>query len=1157
MPHFRRYVIVSLIILTACALAIWPPEKNLRLGKDLAGGVSLVYPVEIKDTDPADIVGKTIEVLKDRVNPDGLYEMTFVQQGKDRIEISMPLPNDAVKHLRAEYEKQLKRLDDFKVDSAALERALRLSGQARLDALNAMADTPQRKALFGPLLEALAKVDETAAARAKGVADKLPDAELDKLTNAAGEALEKLEAVKGEVLSATIPPDDVRAALELSSVSTTVRKAEKSSEVVTIDSPRDRAVGAIRARIAKVPDGDKLLEEIIAARNAYKAQVKGYDDPADLERLLQGAGVLEFRIAIAPGTWPDEARLRRELRERGPDGVESKDTVWRPINKLEGWFDTYDKFESLRNNPSAYFAASYGLVVEERDGKYYVLLRDEAGWRITKAEGAWKLAQAFQSTDELGRPAVGFRMDEKGAVLMGDLTESHRGQQMAIVLDDEVYSAPRINSRISNSGIIQGSFSAEELTYLIKTLGAGSLQAKLASKPISKDFQAPDLGKDNLDSGLKACWYSFIVVGIFMVLYYFIPGGVAVVGMIAVAIMLLGAMALQRAAFSLPGIAGVALTFGMAVDANVLIYERLREELLKGFDIKTAVRLSYQRAFATIVDCNITHLITCVVLGYMGTSEIKGFAITLGIGVIATMVMALVITHVILVWLVEYVRLPGVDKSLPMTLPWLRKAMMLHVDWLRLRYAFGGFSLLAVVLSFVALGWRGERLFGLEFRGGTAITFTLKEGKTSTRADIKHKLETIAEAPNAAPALKPLLEAEVVPINPQTDGVTSDRFAIRTSIADVDLLNHAVVDGFADIVEARQALQFKNSDKPTIPEGAPVYQLIENELGPNIGRGELKNNVAEFVGGAAVVMQDLTPAPSKGELEQRLNLVRNQPDFSAKALKRTYQIVVIDGDDKAVKTAAILVRDPGVSIYDEARWREQLGQVEWNMMRLAYTKPTIVASVQNFSGVIAETFRSQAIVAVLAAFLLIMIYVWMRFGSFRYSLAAIVPVFHDAGVAVGFIAVSGWLTDRFPSVTQALNIHPFKIDLGMIAGILTIIGYSINDTIIVLDRIRENRGKLWYATRQCINDSINQTMTRTFITSGTTTISLCVIVAVGGEATASFAWTMLIGVFAGTYSSFAIAAPFVWVRHPPAAAPYPGKGAPAGGPGNGSGLATT
>ncbi|MFM9956959.1 MAG: protein translocase subunit SecD [Phycisphaerales bacterium] len=1166
MPHLRRYIILSIVVLVACALAIYPPEQNLRLGKDLAGGVNLVYTLDIKPEDPPDVVDRTIEIIKDRVNPDGLFEMSFVRQGRDRLEITMPLPNERVKKLRAEYDAALGKLRDVDVDPDSLERALRLKGDERVKALEAIGDTPERRFLVTSIIDAARKLDEAAAALNAAQAAGAEATKIDELVNAAGEASEAMDKAKSAAIIASVQPDDVRDALELSMQGSSVRRGAGSNDVVKIPSPRERAMEAIRERVSPVPGASAMLDEIIAKHAAYKKERKGFDDPADLERLLQGAGVLEFRITVRAGTNPEEGRLRQELRERGPEGVDSSNTVWRPVNKLDNWYTTIEEYETLIANPSAYFVNRGGYIVEERDGKFFMLLRDEPGWRITKAEGNWRLTNAGRSQDDLGRTAVSFRMDERGAALMGDLTQAHVNQNMAIVLDDEVISAPNINSRISNSGIIQGTFSEEEIAYLIKTMSAGSLQAKLSSKPISKDVHAPDLGADNLAAGLEACLLSFLITAVFMLCYYFIPGSIAIIGMISIGVIMLGIMSLQRAAFSLPGIAGVALTFGMAVDSNVLIYERLREEVLKGNDPRTALRLAYQRALTAIVDANITTLITCVVLAYMGTAEIKGFAITLGIGVVATLFSALIITRLLLVLVIDKWRIPNAEKSLPLVIPAIQRALSPKVDWLRIRHFFWTFSVVATVLSLSAIFFKGEELFGLEFRGGTAISFTLKEQTnpdgtktpiTATRGEVKDRLDTIAKEADAKndAVLKPLINAEVIAINPQGDGVTSNRFTIRTSITDEDRLRDAVVSKFTDIVESRAALVFKGSDIPRIAEGAPVSQILDNELGANIGRPEVRNNVAAFVGGAAVVMDNLSPMPSRAEILQRLDYIRNQPDFAGKSLKRTYEVVVVDGTPDAVSKAVILVRDPAISAFDTARWREQFAQQEWDMLRTAFTQTTLLASVQNFSSAIAETFRAQATVALMVAFGLIMVYVWMRFGSFRYSMASILPVFHDVGIAVGFIALSGWLYEHFP-VVGAIGIRPFKIDLGMIAGLTTIIGYSINDTIVVLDRIRENRGKLAYATKDCINLSINQTMSRTLITGSTTILSLMIIVWLGGESVASFAYTLLVGIIVGTYSSFAIAAPLVWVKNPPPA-PFPLPGTGMRTSEGGTGLATT
>src|SRR5690606_1713330 len=190
------------------------------------------------------------------------------------------------------------------------------------------------------------------------------------------------------------------------------------------------------------------------------------------------------------------------------------------------------------------------------------------------------------------------------------------------------------------------------------------------------------------------------------------------------------------------------------------------------------------------------------------------------------------------------------------------------------------------------------------------------------------------------------------------------------------------------------------------------------------------------------------------------------------------------------------------------------------------------ASVDNFSPAIASTFRAQAIVAVVMSFMLITIYIWVRFGSVRYSLAALVTLLHDVMVVLGLIALAEILYDHAATaaLAQQFGIMPFKIDLNLIAALLTIIGYSLNDTIIIMDRIRENRGKLDYASADVVNRSINQTISRTAITSFTTLLAVAIMYGFGGEGIRSFAYAMLIGIVAGTFSSVAVAAPMVWSK---------------------------
>jgi SecD/SecF fusion protein len=231
----------------------------------------------------------------------------------------------------------------------------------------------------------------------------------------------------------------------------------------------------------------------------------------------------------------------------------------------------------------------------------------------------------------------------------------------------------------------------------------------------------------------------------------------------------------------------------------------------------------------------------------------------------------------------------------------------------------------------------------------------------------------------------------------------------------------------------------------------------------------------------------------------------------------------------------VLVRDEAIDLENERVWNSDLAQREWELVREALTNAISLISTQSFSAEIASSFRAQAIVAVLLSFLLILIYIWARFGSVRYSFAAITALVHDVLIAIGLIALAEILYANVPFLVS-IGLQPYKIDLALVAAILTIVGYSLNDTIVILDRIRENRGKLAYASEIIVNRSINQTLSRTIITSGTTLIALLVLFSSGGDALSSFTYALICGVLIGTYSSIAVAAPLAYTKRIPESA---------------------
>ncbi|MEO1718236.1 MAG: protein translocase subunit SecF, partial [Planctomycetota bacterium] len=343
------------------------------------------------------------------------------------------------------------------------------------------------------------------------------------------------------------------------------------------------------------------------------------------------------------------------------------------------------------------------------------------------------------------------------------------------------------------------------------------------------------------------------------------------------------------------------------------------------------------------------------------------------------------------------------------------------------------------------------------------------------------------------------------------------------------LLSAALQETFEDVLPTKPPLDFA-SDSVGDARAAPVYEIVEPSLAAVIGRGDVVADVSDYDGGVAIVIEDMTPAPTLEDLTERLEYMRRDREFSD-YLSRDRELLITDGDQSAVRSAVLVVRDDALLVYDSRdRWFDQVASVEWDLVTKALKRSESLAGVDSFDASVAGSFRARAIAAVLISFMLITIYIWVRFGSVRYSAAALAALLHDVMIAIGLIAVAEILYEHetTANLARSVNILPFKIDLSLVAALLTIIGYSLNDTIIIMDRIRENRGKLDYASRRTVNLSINQTVSRTVITSGTTLLAVLILFTSGGEGVRAFSYTLLIGVLVGTYSSVAVAAPLVW-----------------------------
>ncbi len=277
----------------------------------------------------------------------------------------------------------------------------------------------------------------------------------------------------------------------------------------------------------------------------------------------------------------------------------------------------------------------------DEEGVFYILERTPV---VTGEE----LTDAQPSFDQNGRPAVNFRFNPSGARVFGDYTAANIGSPFAIVLDDEVISAPVIQSHIpGGSGIITGNFTIEESTNLAVLLRAGALPAEIVF--LEERTIGPELGQDSIDAGKIACLVAFAAVLVFMGLSYGLFGLFANVALIVNVGLIFGLLSLIGATLTLPGIAGIVLTIGMAVDANVLVFERIREELKTARGPARAIELGYEKALSAILDANITTFITAVILFVMGSGPVKGFAVTLSIGILTSVFTAIYATRAMIV----------------------------------------------------------------------------------------------------------------------------------------------------------------------------------------------------------------------------------------------------------------------------------------------------------------------------------------------------------------------------------------------------------------------------------------------------------------------------------------------------------------------------
>ncbi|MCP3902726.1 MAG: protein translocase subunit SecD [Planctomycetes bacterium] len=1227
MQNMLTKLIVIAVILALSILSI--QFKDLRLGKDLRGGVSLIYKVAMPDDviDPQGVLTQTITVLKDRVNPAGVLDISMQPLGRDRIEIVMPLPSKEVQGLAKVYRSALATLlERSEIPANDLDDALARGAVPAEFGGDASSDRGQKavdlQAAYDAKVAARKEYDD---ALAGGMSEE--EASSSGLVGKVARAEIEYERLYAEMLDLSLGESTIRRTLALP---TTQQKLEddngnlmldEEGKVVLGPSQRDNSLGRLADEFSHV---SAELDTAVAAFDEYQEERTGFDDPEDLIRLLRGAGVLEFHIAVSSGQAEGIdaegiAKLREELRENGPEGTTSPTAEWLPINELKQWYDKKADLANLEADPVGYFARARGLVAAVYEGEYYLLLYKTQPKSITHdGDQRWSITQAFVGADNLGRPAVNFNLDASGGGLMGRLTAGHINQPMAIVLDGEIYSAPSIRSTITTSGQITGNYSQDEIAYLIRVLAAGSLQARLSADPIAVNTLGPSIGQDNLTRGKQAFIIALIAVAVFMIFYYLFAGVVAVFALVANGVIIFGVMMGIDGTFTLPGLAGIVLTIGMAVDANVLIYERIREEIFDGeLDLRGAVRQGYRKALSTILDANITNLIVCLVLFQTATTEVKGFALTLTIGICATLFTALFVTRQIYYLYTDLIKARKLP-MLPTVFPAIHRALEPSIDWIGLRRIFWVISVIAVVGSVALVSSRGVDMFDTEFRGGVSMTMetlatgeagdddviprvmlrhtgdnsvesrvhglgeaaaTEYDGKPNLEADwaaVAATLEAAEDALEAATGrtaqadeLKTLTDtrdaalAAFTPIDEERSRLLALRELMNCSVltagefqVDEDgnvlgsefqikvaspkglddnatiarVVVESIVEEFGDQLDVTRPLEYDGAQAEDWD--GYIFPIKVRELGRNIGRSSATQRIPGFIGGAAIVLRNVEPAVTPEDIEKRIDRMRNQPDFARFSGRKVkaFGLTAADARDRSrgYTELAVVVYDPHRSHrkVDRQVWDEDVADAEWRLTAAALQAPTSLKQISTYSSAVAETLSANAIVAVVLTLLGILVYIWVRFGSLRYSLAAIVALVHDVTIALGLLAATAIIGGTV--LGASLLVEPFRIDLGVVAALLTIIGYSLNDTIVILDRIRENRGKLPLPTAAIVNRSINQTVSRTLLTSVTTLIAVGIIYIEGGSGIRPFTFCLLTGLVVGTYSSVAIAAPLVF-----------------------------
>ncbi|MBL7187890.1 MAG: protein translocase subunit SecD [Phycisphaerae bacterium] len=1195
-------IILIAVLVAVAAWTLYPPGEKLKPGIDLAGGTSLIYEIDthsLKESDKKDLAARMITVLRRRIDPANIQNLVWRPLGNTRFEIQMPLASAEARQRRNEYGQAETALLDRNLSPAKVLRSLEKPAQEKNDLFKSFAQGDpnrvkildnlakvhdehtalknSRDELYGNLQTAEAKMssaglDLDQISGNKNDWAKLDVQELDKSLREFTDVNDNLELLTGYVKTyaewSKVADQLLAKQVQYKDARGTIDQLNLSKDQLDVCLEPKNRPSEIPKLKTDFPDRVAEIDNVVAAYDKYSPYRGRLDDPMQLRRMLKGAGILEFRILPTqdhPEVDPDlMASYRTRLIEKGPQYASDTRYVWREIENIEEW-----------KTPSS-IVAPFG-------GKYYVLASNLSDQTMLNSPGQknWKMERANPSQDEGGRRAIGFQLDSLGGMLFGKLTGKNVDRPLCILLDNIAISAPNISERIAGHGVISGSFTRTGVDDMVNKLNAGSLPAMLIDQPISVNTIGPSIGADNRDQGIQAGFIGLVAVMVCMLVYYMLAGSIADVALLMNILFILAIMAGVRATFTLPGIAGIILTIGMSVDANVLIFERIREEQQRGSSLRIAVANGYQKAFRTIFDANLTTFITAAILYWRASEEVRGFAIVLMLGIASSMFTALFVTRAIFDLLLS-------KRVIKDRLTMLRLIHKPNVDWMRSRPIFFSISSVLVIGGLLVFFTRDSTVnnkYDTEFTGGTTAQISLKEAMS--RQEVQDKIQQIGKYPdNANPALATASVYSIGESGRQYEISTTEtnRLFVDVTLAQagaqsVDELTGAIrkaqgqvagtltnllVTQNADsagkvVVSTSQmnkslvtdvlttAFPDANLSEPKVDEvvnnailTAFVNQLeIQQDLKPTIVSAQkiAEDVIAsypeliDFLGGIRIECE-IENAATAGEITQRFGDLLFKPDMQH-LVRYPYQILdtnlsAMTDPNQPVKSFVYVSAESeaGLRELDEDEWT-QFVENEKEKVMAATQLASSLPRVRQFDPSVGAEQKTQALIAIVLSLFAIVTYIWIRFGDVRYGIAAIAALVHDVCITLGAVAACTYIAGT--SIGELLLIGDFKINLAMIAAFLTLIGYSLNDTIVVFDRIRENRGKSRLLNAQVITDSINQTVSRTIMTSLTTFIVVLVMYIFGGPGLRGFTFAMGLGIIVGTYSSIAIAAPILLV----------------------------